>query len=435
MVHNCSFKIYDFPMSLVCCPLTKPGVTLAVVRFLHWDDGDEDTHFFLTLPSVGKLLSTCRHTVGTTHSEILSDAGLVVRKDFRFLYQRLAGAELHRWETYLEHRVQARGWDGHTVLRTLRNLPRSVPQPHRWFLLKVHLNAPITSARLVAAHVIEEPVQCCFCSSSSDSLDHLPRCLTVLDVYNSIRDTANLPPIIDGRHSLMLQERWEGSVLASVLAFFFAIWTVRSMHRRGVHFLSSFELRDLVLVSLPCPWLLRCCPTRSHKQRRQDRVCPPLPTPGVIICRSDGACRGQGIAETLAGWGAAVWSADARGFLGNDFSNKQAEYFALLQCLFRALRLQDFHVIFEVDSLILARQLARHLPWACRSEISLPFINNVYMFVIPFPLFTSRGTFVIFTVNSTRLQIHCPIRRLTSVIRIVLQHFGSVQFAHHDYLS
>ena len=31
----------------------------------------------------------------------------------------------------------------------------------------------------------------------------------MFDVYNSIRDTANLPPIIDGRHTLMLQERWE----------------------------------------------------------------------------------------------------------------------------------------------------------------------------------------------------------------------------------
>ena len=59
---------------------------------------------------------------------------------------------------------------------------------------------------------------------------------------------------------------------------------------------------------------------------------------------------------TLAGWGAAVWSADvrglgagvafatARGSLGNDYSNNQAEYFAFLQCLFRALRLQDSHV-------------------------------------------------------------------------------------------
>ena len=162
------------------------------------------------------------------------------------------------------------GWSHIASRRTLRHLPRSVPQPHRWSLLNVHLKAPITSARLVAAHVVEEPVQCCFCSSSSDSLDHLPRCCTVLDVYNSIRHTANLSPSIDGRHSLMLQERWEGSVLASILAFYFAIWTVQSMHRRGVLFFSFLELRDLVLVSLQCPWLVRCCPTRSHTQRRHD---------------------------------------------------------------------------------------------------------------------------------------------------------------------
>ena len=40
----------------------------------------------------------------------------------------------------------------------------------------------------------------------------------------------------------------------------------------------------------------------------------------------------------------------------------------LLSSVCFALRLQDLHVIFEVDSLILAKQLARHLPWACRSE-------------------------------------------------------------------
>ena len=86
----------------VCCSLTKPGVPFAVVRSLHWDDGDDDTHFSPTLPSVGRL-----------HSEIVSEAGhRRPKRLFRFLYQRLAGAELHRWETYLEHRVQAKGWDG-----------------------------------------------------------------------------------------------------------------------------------------------------------------------------------------------------------------------------------------------------------------------------------------------------------------------------------
>ena len=70
----------------------------------------------------------------------------------------------------------------------------------------------------------------------------------------------------------------------------------------------------------------------------------------------------------LVVWVLASLFATARGFLGHDYSNNQAEYVALLHCLFRALRLQDPHVIFEVDCVILAKQLARHLPWACRSE-------------------------------------------------------------------
>ena len=68
------------------------------------------------------------------------------------------------------------------------------------------------------------------------------------------------------------------------------------------------------------------------------------------------------------GLGAGVAFATARSFLGNEYSNNQAEYIALFECLSRALRLQDPNVIFEVDSLLLAKQLARHHPWACRSE-------------------------------------------------------------------
>ena len=204
----------------------------------------------------------------------------------------------------------------------------------------------------------------------------------MLDVYNSIRDAADLPPIIDGRHSLMLQERWEGSVLASILAFFFAIWTVRSMHRRGVQCLLIPRIEGFSAgqppMSMVGALLSHSIPqttTRPGLSATADPRSHNLQISGI------GACRGQGtIAETLAGWSAAVWSADARGlgagiafatargFLGNDYSNNQAEYFALLQCLFRALRLHDPHVIFEVDSLILVKQLARHLPWACRSE-------------------------------------------------------------------
>ena len=104
-------------------------------------------------------------------------------------------------------------------------------------------------------------------------------------------------PKMEGANTIdKLRDLELGNEIRKVLArmlFVFAVWTVRSMHQRGVHFLSFLELRDKVLVGLQCPWLVRCCPTRSHKQRRQDRVCPPLPTPGVTIYRSDGACRLQ----------------------------------------------------------------------------------------------------------------------------------------------
>ena len=403
-------------------------------------------HTFLPNPAISWKVAFdfFRHTVGTAHSDVLEEAGQRrPMRPFRFLYQRLASAALHRWETYLERRVQAKGWDGPMLRRA--PLPRSVPQSHRWFLLKPHLNAPIASARLQRESLMKP--QCCFCSSHSDSLDHLPRCFKVLDVFDSIPVAANLPPISDGRFSPMLQERWEGSVVASIVAFFVAIWNVRSMCKRGVRFLSFIECKDLVLVSLQCPWLVRCCPTRSNEQRRQDPILPPLPTPGVTIYKSDGACRGQGTnAETHASWSAAVWSADdrglgagvafatARGFLGKDYSNNQAEYIAPLQCLCRALRLQDPHVIFEVDSLLLAKQLARHLPWACRSENLIALHQQCVHVCDSLSALHISWIFGIFIVSSNRAQTHCLIKRLMSVIRVVLRLFGNAQTAHPAYL-
>ena len=45
----------------------------------------------------------------------------------------------------------------------------------------------------------------------------------------------------------------------------FSSCAIVSMHRRGVHFLSFRDLRDLVLVSFHCPWLMRCCPTTTTR--------------------------------------------------------------------------------------------------------------------------------------------------------------------------
>ena len=158
-------------------------------------------HTFLPNPAISwKVAFDFRHTVGTTHSEILSETGhrRPKRLFFRFLYSLgdlpgTSGAS------------QRMGWS-HIASYTTVSTSQMVP---------------VASARLVAARVVEEPVQCCFCSRSSDSLDHMPRCCTVLDVYNSIRDAANLPPIIDGSSQPHVARTMGGSVLASFLALFF----------------------------------------------------------------------------------------------------------------------------------------------------------------------------------------------------------------------
>ena len=60
--------------------------------------------------------------------------------------------------------------------------------------------------------------------------------------------------------------------------------------------------------------------------------------------------------------------ATARGYLGRSVSNNVAEYAGLRECLRRAVRVLDPTALFEVDSMLLARQMSRFRPWACRSE-------------------------------------------------------------------
>ena len=289
MALNYPFKIWGCPTSLVCCLLTKAGLTFVAVLSLRYVGGGDSTLIFPTLPSVGKLRLFFSGILWDLRIQtFLKEAGQSRPvRPFRFLYQRLAGAELHRWETYLERRVRAKGWDGPILRRTLRQLPRSVPQAHRRFLLKAHLNAPIAPARLAAARVVDEPLQCCFCLVWI-ICRVATQCSTSMIVFVLLR--IYFQYLMDSVTCYKNDGKavWWLALLLSLLP------SGMSMCRRGVRFFSFVELRDLVLVSLQCPWLVRCCPTRSNKQRRQDRILPPLPTPGVTIYRSDGACRGQG---------------------------------------------------------------------------------------------------------------------------------------------
>ena len=233
--------------------------------------------------------------------------------------------------------------------------------------------------------MLVDDTRCAFCGTGSDSLAHISRCPTVLLAYDDIRQSAMLPFLVDGRQVLMLQDDLDGSTVTGVVAFFAAIWNVRSFCRRGGRYNDHAELLVLILTTLKCSWLTGCCPSKGRKERRADRAREPRPLPNVVIYRSDGASRGQGSAdESAAGWGSAVWAAtpaglalgppaaSARNFLGYNVSNNIAEYRGLIECMRRAVRRLDAEIIFDVDSMLLAKQLARYHPWACRSQDLLP---------------------------------------------------------------
>ena len=206
-------------------------------------------------------------------------------------------------------------------------------------------------------------------------------CQVVLMAYVMVASAARMPPVSDGRQVLMLQGDLDGATVAGVVAFFAAEWDVRAVCRRGIALDGPEHLSQLIQTCLQCPWLVRCAPTRSRQDRRATRVREPDPVPDYVIYRSDGACRGQGgHSGTVAGWGSAVWQATpdgrgvgpphaaARGLLGEDATNNVAEYTGLLQCMTRATRIADLYVVFEVDSMLVASQMAQYQPWACRAD-------------------------------------------------------------------
>ena len=88
-------------------------------------------------------------------------------------------------------------------------------------------------------------------------VDHLPRCFTVLDVYNSIRDAANLPPIIDEfkqtADTLSNQAIDEGDSMV-----FRHFGSVQSAHRVYVPFLFVASILSAFLVTLECQILCTC---------------------------------------------------------------------------------------------------------------------------------------------------------------------------------
>jgi ribonuclease HI len=166
-------------------------------------------------------------------------------------------------------------------------------------------------------------------------------------------------------HNLYLQGCLDGATLLLLIAFFDAVWIVRSTVL-GSTTGSQAVLAALIVSSVRCPWLLATMPSLDRAARRALRVRPPIPIVGAFVYRADGSSRMVGepwLGVYIAGWGAACWSPESAGF-GHPSNtsagiatgtNNMAEFEGLRAIVAHALSTRRAHVVFELDSLLLVK--------------------------------------------------------------------------------
>lgn len=91
---------------------------------------------------------------------------------------------------------------------------------------RVRLNAPMNSVRMAAAGRLFGDQRCAFCQSAPDSLSHVSQCPAVLAAYDGVASLAGLPPLLDARRALLLQDDWDGASVAGTVATFAAVWEI-----------------------------------------------------------------------------------------------------------------------------------------------------------------------------------------------------------------
>ena len=326
-----------------------------------------------------EALDTCSARI---HSKLgLAEEGLEDPREMRnhpmtrWLYQELQNSEQKQWESYLLNRIASKGWDTGPFLPGLRSIPRSIPQQHRWFLFRTHLNAHMTTHRLASAGCGEE-TQCPLCGTGPDTYEHLHECNALDETKRDIETSTTVSAGAWEHATLFFRKRIDGAIFALVLAVYAAAWTIRGYRRRVGGSGGGGPLKDTIRKLLDCPWLTGCATNSTKKERRKRRIRPPKSIGRAVRYRSDGASRrahGESIGK--AGYGAAVWKpgesgephAWCRASIGRA-SNNVAEYEGLKEGMRRAARAGDPCVVFEVDSFVVAKHMAHRNAWACKTK-------------------------------------------------------------------
>ena len=103
----------------------------------------------------------------------------------RWFDRELQNSEQQHWESYLLNRIASKRWDTGPFLSGLRSIPRRIPQQHRWFLFRTHLNAHMTTHRLASAGCGEE-AKCPLCGTVADTYEHLHECSALNETKREI---------------------------------------------------------------------------------------------------------------------------------------------------------------------------------------------------------------------------------------------------------
>lgn len=254
-------------------------------------------------------------------------------------------------------------------MQNLQGLPRSLSQAHRWALFKVVLNAVPTGRRYRFLD-LERSSQCMFCAGPEDSLEHYCCCHAVKGCFEDAV-IAVMGDLEFGRDVLMLETPLGGDSLQTVAAFWHALLKARAALAKGLSFNSQANLQRYFFRCMQHPWLLGGTASLTKRERRSRRVAPPQPLEdGTMLYRSDGACRRQGnTGDRQASFGAIRWEGSRvvgrKALPLGDSTNNAAEYYGLIACLQDSVRRLPRRVAFQLDSLLVARQVSG--TWKCRS--------------------------------------------------------------------
>ena len=334
----------------------------------------------------------CRSTGSTPEAVMAAKAGDRPMPDatplYRWWYAALLDAEADAWQGYLGRRIREYGWDPDLCRAGVRTLPSSVPQGHRWELLRFHLNGLCTQQRLVSARRLPLAGPCHLCGGFVDSTTHLLECPITRQAETRLRTAARMPERQWTVSEMFFQHARDGAEKAFGVALFAAVWFVRDRAWRRSGYVPPEVFTDSVVSAIQCPWVTCYLPTRSRAERRAARLHPPPPSEHAVLYRQDGGRRHVGPARV--GWSAAFWVVGAsraappagakNGVLDAGHTSNMAEYVGLQESMERALRHADVdrRVIFELDSQLVARQVVVFSRWkaACRSPTLRPHFRT-----------------------------------------------------------